>query len=45
LFFRLRLPTASVLPIAKNEKSGTFSIYGQLSGKLSDLPLGAEYCT
>jgi len=32
-----------VLPIAKNEKFGTFSFCGQHSGKLSDLPLGAAY--
>src|SRR5215468_3372335 len=30
-------PTALVLPIAKNKKFGTFSLYGQHSGKLSDL--------
>jgi hypothetical protein len=36
-------PTALVLPIAKNEKFGTSSLYGQHTGKLSDLPLGAAY--
>jgi hypothetical protein len=36
---RLCLPAASVLPIANNEKFGTFSFYGQLSDKLNDLPV------
>jgi hypothetical protein len=32
-----------MLPIVRNEKFGTFSFYGQLSGKLSDLPVWATY--
>jgi hypothetical protein len=37
------LPAAPVLPVARNDKFGTFSFYGQLSGKLSDLPPGSTY--
>jgi hypothetical protein len=39
---RLCLPAAPVLPIGDNEKFGTFSFYGQLSDKLSDLPSGTK---
>jgi hypothetical protein len=38
LLFEMCPPPASVLPIANNEKFGTFSFYEQLSGKLRDLP-------
>ena len=32
-----------MLPIVRNEKFGTFSFYGQLSGKLSELRVWATY--
>ena len=42
---RLKLcrPVAPRLPIIKSENFGTFSFYGQLSSKLSDLPVWATY--
>jgi hypothetical protein len=35
----LCLPAARVLPIIRNEKFGTFSLWKQLSDKLNDLPV------
>jgi hypothetical protein len=42
-FWRLCLRAAAVLPIARNEKFGTFSFYGQLLDRLNDLPAQSAY--